>query len=980
MIGQTISHYRILGPLGKGGMGVVYVAEDTHLGRRVAVKFSHSNLQDTQFRARFLREARAASALNHPHIASIYDYGETPEGDPFLVMELVEGEDLSQVLRRGPMAPKEAIRIAADVADALAEAHRNGIIHRDIKPTNIVLDARGTVKVLDFGLAKQYGAAKPALQTDPTLTSAETMAGTIMGTPAYMSPEQAHEKPLGPASDLFALGAVLYECLAGRPAFHGGNAIEILAAVLYVTPPPPSQSNPSVTPEMDRITVKALSKNPEARYQSGTEMAEDLRRIEAGFSTATTAPVSITGARAPLHWRPLPPFARKWYWIAALLMVAALVAWWRFSNRPYRPSPAALRWYGEGVSAIRDGTYFKASTALERAVSLDRRFSMAHARLAEASFELDLADEARQQMLLAEEPDAQKQWSAADRLYTRALRMTLTGDFTGAIGEYRAIVARNPADADAYVDLGRAYERAEQPKDALASYLEASKRQAENPAAWLRMAIQYTHLGESSKAEAAFREAESLYRGLSNQEGITEVQLQKAVLADKLGRPAEARALLEQALEMSRHIGSQSQQIAVLFALSSVDLRTNNPSQAETDANQAIDLARTNRLENLTTRGLIDLGNAFFARGDTGEAKKDFEQAMEFAGRYHAERNLARAQLSLGSVETQRGEAAQGLAHVREALEWYRHRGYQRQTAQALTLIARTQRQQGDYPAALTAFEQQLALARQSGSQVQVAESQQGIGSVLVAEGRWSEALESFRQAVLAATQSGARFNAQFTTLDLGELLWRLGRYEQARQTMGQVDARQSSELAATLACYRAEMALSQRQFAIAISNSRELLRSPELDKDTQAAALSTLARALAETGARTEALARMSEAADLAAQTGDPFQIADTALAQAGVLLATGDSQRALERALAAREAFARAGNPESEWRCWLVAARAASALGDRRKSRQYAAQAGTVLADLGSKWAPEDYRSYLARPDIVYFRQQLSRLSAVQ
>ncbi|MGA9625314.1 MAG: serine/threonine-protein kinase, partial [Bryobacteraceae bacterium] len=286
MIGQTFSHYRILSQLGHGGMGVVYVAEDTHLGRRVAVKFSTASPENTQFRARFLLEARAASALNHPHIAGIYDYGETPEGHPFIVMELVSGEDLYHVLRSGPMPVEQSLRIIEEAAEALGEAHRQGIAHRDIKPSNIVLGERGEVKVLDFGLAKQMQEAPPSQDASTILTSA-TMEGTILGTPQYMSPEQAKDAPLGPASDLFSLGAVLYECLAAKPAFSGANSVEILAAVLHVDPPPPSRFNPQVTPEMDRIALKALAKQPEARYQSADEMAADLRAASLALSPET---------------------------------------------------------------------------------------------------------------------------------------------------------------------------------------------------------------------------------------------------------------------------------------------------------------------------------------------------------------------------------------------------------------------------------------------------------------------------------------------------------------------------------------------------------------------------------------------------------------------------------------------------------------------------------------------------------------------
>ena len=189
MIGETVSHYRILSSLGRGGMGVVYLAEDTHLARRVAIKFSTAPPGDESYRARFLREARAASALNHAHIATIYDYGESPGGQPFIVMELVTGETLAQRMRRG-MTVSEAVRIVVETAEALGEAHRNGVIHRDIKPSNIVVDERGQVKVLDFGLAKLFHEPAGTSEDDATEPITQTAAGIVLGTPSYMSPSK----------------------------------------------------------------------------------------------------------------------------------------------------------------------------------------------------------------------------------------------------------------------------------------------------------------------------------------------------------------------------------------------------------------------------------------------------------------------------------------------------------------------------------------------------------------------------------------------------------------------------------------------------------------------------------------------------------------------------------------------------------------------------------------------------------------------
>src|SRR5437763_5172928 len=290
MIGQTVSHYRILDKLGEGGMGVVYSAEDTHLGRHVAIKFLSAATSDAHhFKARFLREARAASQLSHPHIATIYDYGETAEGSPFIVMEQVKGKPLDDLLHEGELTLARAIEIIEDVASALGEAHAHGVVHRDIKPSNVFINERGQVKVLDFGLAKLLN--EEHTQTSPdarTLLATHTRSDIVVGTPLYLSPEQATSAPVDGRSDLFALGALLYECVAGRPAFSGSNVIEIGAQVLHFDPPPPSRFNARVTAELDRLTLKALAKKPEDRFQTADEFAAELARVRTRLSDSDT--------------------------------------------------------------------------------------------------------------------------------------------------------------------------------------------------------------------------------------------------------------------------------------------------------------------------------------------------------------------------------------------------------------------------------------------------------------------------------------------------------------------------------------------------------------------------------------------------------------------------------------------------------------------------------------------------------------------
>src|SRR5215510_14613337 len=281
MIGQTISQYRVIRELGRGAMGVVYLAEHTVLGRRVAIKTVSSNY------GRFLREARAASALSHPHIATIHDYGKTDTGQPYIVMEFIEGKTLADLISQGNLTIANSLRIAREVAEALSEAHRHNIIHRDIKPTNIAVDDRGIVKVLDFGLAKQIGLEQVEPDNnDSNSLNTQTREGVLVGTPMYFSPEQAMGLELDSRSDLFSLGLVLYECLCGKPAFYGVTPMDICAKVIRDTPVPPSEINPAISTDVERVTLRALEKAKDKRYQSAIQIASDLQTLERGFSGA----------------------------------------------------------------------------------------------------------------------------------------------------------------------------------------------------------------------------------------------------------------------------------------------------------------------------------------------------------------------------------------------------------------------------------------------------------------------------------------------------------------------------------------------------------------------------------------------------------------------------------------------------------------------------------------------------------------------
>jgi serine/threonine protein kinase/Flp pilus assembly protein TadD len=288
MTGRVVLHYQIADRLGAGGMGEVYRAEDTRLGRTVALKFLPASYQyDPDRRARFFREARAASALRSPYVAAIYDIGEH-DGAAFIAMEYVEGELLSQKLARGPLPIVDAVDVGMQVADALDEAHGLGIVHRDIKSANIMLTERGLAKVLDFGLAKMSGPLLTA-DADSGETTTElghaTVVGVVAGTVAYMSPEQALGRDVDQRSDIFSLGVVIYEMLTGRLPFLGVSATEIIDSIVHTDPPAIARFNYSVPHELERIARKALAKDAGYRYQSARELYIDLRNLQRDLQT-----------------------------------------------------------------------------------------------------------------------------------------------------------------------------------------------------------------------------------------------------------------------------------------------------------------------------------------------------------------------------------------------------------------------------------------------------------------------------------------------------------------------------------------------------------------------------------------------------------------------------------------------------------------------------------------------------------------------
>lgn len=999
MIGQTVSHYRILSQLGEGAMSVVYVAEDVRLGRQVAIKVLTERLNLPQFRDRMLQEARTISSLNHVNIATIHEYGETSEGQPYIVMELVKGATLEELQRSGTLTLVRTLEIIEFIAEGLAEAHRLGIIHRDIKPSNVAVNERGEVKILDFGLAKQL--SDPAEEGENNLqplSPAATGEGFTIGTPLYMSPEQAQGRTIDRRSDLFSLGSLLYECISGRPAFDDRNAVAVCVRVIRDDPTPPSRLNPEISPELDRITLKALAKKPEERYQTADEMLEDLRDVRRRLST----PVQLT--HKPVIHEPVKPtpsmvtslidtFRRPRILIATFLLTLAisLLAGWGISSWRRRVTPPsisreAMNYYGDGVNALRDGTYYKAIRALEKAISIESNFTLAHARLAEAWSELDYTDKAKNELLYVSAaiydgpalPPTQS-------LYVQAIHLKLSGNSQGAIEKYIAVMEQSPDSEKpaAYVDLGRAYERDGNTNKAIESYTSARELDPQFTAALMRLGVllgRRLDNESTEKALATFQDAETRYRTLNDLEGQAEVFYERGVLFMARRKIDEARGQLSLGLGKAAAIDNNYQQIKIRMQLSSVASLAGDTAEAMQLASEVMGFAKKNGLEILAVSGLINLGNTLMARGDLDLAADYLEQALQLAQFYKARRGQARAALTLASLYTRhQGKADRVREYVEQASAIYQQDGYRKYAMQAHAILGHANEQLCDYDTALGAFKQQLKLAEELGDQEQVALAHNGIGIVLNNKEEHPESLRHLAETYRISQTLKLRPYVGHALLTRGKALWQLGRYEEAQVSLAealrvaQEADEPERELLAWLHLSQAQLELSRRHFALAKEESQKALELFGVEYAASAAE-SKYTKGLAYTlsGTPQEGQRLCEEALGDAKRAGSSRLIGGALLALSTTMLESGNAQAALARALEALEIFERLGLQSSQWRALSVAALASKQAGDETMARGCVYRITELLSALQSRWGAE-YDDYLQRPDV---RHTLARL----
>lgn len=666
---DELGRYRIIKKIGVGGMGEVFLAHDSVLNRQVALKLLPASLTtDPQSVRRFQQEAYAASTISHPNVAHIYEIA--VQGTyHFTTMEYVEGRTLREVLNQGRLTVTEALEIALQVARALESAHASGVIHRDIKPENIMIRPDGYVKVLDFGLAKFHRVPAP---DDPRQTHTATMVhtepGLIIGSPSYMSPEQARGVDVDARTDIWSLGVVLYEMLCGFPPFKGSTTMDLIVALLREDPSPISATLRHAHPRVRKLLNRMLSKDKDLRYLTSAELVTDLCNLVGDVRwTARQSHKStlFQGSRlaflkhkaSQVFYDPEGTTIKAPVPLFLTTVVVGIALTWclqSFRRPAVLPKHAeSEQHYQAGVEAIFRDDLYTAVYQLDQAATPDlhARSILAQARLAEVWTDLDYSDRANYELSrlvnLISLLEKYYTLSDVDALYVNAVRATISRNFRSASELYKRIVEKDQTNAIAWMDLGRSYERLDWLDEAAYSYRQAGIKNPSQASAFLRLGTVELARNNEREAITAFDRAHELYRTGNDKDGLWELLNRREILALRLGRKDEARKFDEEAARLDYF--NEYQYVKHQFAMAGMFHKQEELAKGyEREARKHADsISRVGLLfhgpDQLLVNAILEIADLYMRDNDLINAQQYVLEALSIARRSDLKLGKARA-------------------------------------------------------------------------------------------------------------------------------------------------------------------------------------------------------------------------------------------------------------------------------------------------------------------------------------------------
>lgn len=861
--GALIAHYRLTSKLGEGGMGSVHLAEDTQLKRQVALKFLAPNFAtDPVFRARFIREAQSAARLNHPNVVTIYGAGEA-SGHVYIAMEHIAGLSLRQLIDQRKLSIDRAITLMAQVCEALAAAHSAGIIHRDIKPGNIMVDSKDRARILDFGLAKS--------SSDDQLTQ----AGTALGTVNYMSPEQAMGQPLDLRSDLFSVGVVLYEAVTGQVPFKRASATATLQAIISEPHAPIRQHLTTAPPQLVAVVDKALAKKAEQRYANARQMHDDLKSCLADFTgasrsvTVTTAPVP-TRALAVLHLQNMggPDNDALCFGITEDLIVDLT----RVGSIRVAPMRSILKFKDSNADIEEIAGKLKVDVVLDGTISRTGDQVRVSAQLIDVASGSNLwAD--RWEQPLERLPEIKR---ALANGVVQALQLSQTVVVAAQVGLPEA------SDAQAYESYLKgkyAFERKKDQSDvhkALELYRQALELEPSMLAARAGLAEALLHQGEFDKAfyelQVALSEAEKqdlkpdqagLHRLIARyflqksdwskaresadkalqlarqlRDPVGEVE-SLGLMISVLQREAkfdEALQLFDRVLQLSRQIGDQQRLAEALKNMGVAYARRGDLDRAVSLYEEALELATQQEDLGLQAACQSNLGNVNFYRGKLAEAYSRYQEALSIYSRLGDRAGAARQSLNLGLIEASRGNLTNALAALQESAQFSEQTGDRSTLALTLVNISQVQLGMGDSSASIRTAERSFELASQVNLPVGRTSAQHQLGDAYLYLRDFEKAEQAFTRALEEARAGQLSRNESYAQLGLCAVAYHRQDLKAARGNAGsaQAIAKELGDRAvlAKAGGYLGAISAREGLFFAGISQVRRLVKDAETAGD----------------------------------------------------------------------------------------------------------------------------------------------------